>query len=200
MSARWTEDSNTWIWWDPQPADVCALDEIRRIYGICPLTGRKRALRQLVWATSTVLSQVFTIEEREGICSQPLSGSIWKGSWQSGGEAERRWRRDLHRPCRLRAGTPLGRGHRQLLGCLGARVSPRVSRTLPVVQPILLTPGWKPQTCAAVARHGALRRIFPLLGYVWPGPVARCCTSAITSSNLLSSRLPDLGEPAHGLG
>jgi bifunctional non-homologous end joining protein LigD len=53
-----------------------------------PLTRRKRALQKLVWATSTVLSQVFTVEERgrdpfaatqrvdlEGICLQVLRPS-----------------------------------------------------------------------------------------------------------------------------
>jgi hypothetical protein len=41
MSARWTEDSNTWIWWHPQSAVVCALLHGKDLRGL-PLTGRKR--------------------------------------------------------------------------------------------------------------------------------------------------------------
>jgi hypothetical protein len=48
-----------------------------------PLTRRKRALSGLIPATTTVLSQVFSIGAEGAICSTLPSGSTWRGSWPS---------------------------------------------------------------------------------------------------------------------
>ena len=47
------------------------------------LTRRKQLLTRLIPATTTVLSQVFSIEERGRTCSQQPSGSISRASWPS---------------------------------------------------------------------------------------------------------------------
>jgi hypothetical protein len=108
---------------------MCALWMMGKIYGVCPRTGRKRALRQPVWATSTVLSQVFTIAKREGICSQPRSGSIWRDRGKSAGRRSASVRRDLHPPCGPNDGSECVTGHSPTVSAWGTRLSLHVKES-----------------------------------------------------------------------